>query len=174
MRLVDGASVNEGRVEVCLSGRWGTVCDDGWSSSNTQVVCGQLGYPSTGTEYSYVLKFKMVSSSLYIGATTLDGGSSTPTFSLPIVMDEVSCGGTESRLSQCRYRNITGLTHCSHREDTRIRCPLRKNPSKANLRMHDFLWYPTTTLLYILYFVLLTRQTTETSHSCLFINKHSF
>ena len=126
------------------------------------------------TEYSYVLTFKMVSSSLYIGATTLDGASSTPTFSLPIVMDEVSCGGTESRLSQCRYRNITGLTHCSHREDTRIRCPLRKNPSKANLRMHDFLWYPTTTLLYILYFVLLTRQTTETSHSCLFINKHSF
>ena len=48
VRLMDGASQNEGRVEVCVSGRWGTVCDDGWSYYDAQVVCRQLGYPTAG------------------------------------------------------------------------------------------------------------------------------
>ena len=48
VRLVGGQSQNEGRVEVCLNGVWGTVSDDGWSSSDTQVVCRQLGYRPFG------------------------------------------------------------------------------------------------------------------------------
>ena len=47
--LVGGQSAFEGRVEVCLSQRWGTVTDDGWSTRDGQVVCRQLGYNSQGT-----------------------------------------------------------------------------------------------------------------------------
>ena len=48
MRLVGGQSAYEGRVEVCLSQRWGTVTDDGWSAKDAQVVCRQVGYDTQG------------------------------------------------------------------------------------------------------------------------------
>ena len=48
LRLENGASLNEGRVEVCKSGQWDTVCDDEWEDSDASVVCAQLGYGRQG------------------------------------------------------------------------------------------------------------------------------
>ena len=44
IRLVGVSSEREGRVEVCIGGVWGTVGDDGGSSTDARVVCRQLGY----------------------------------------------------------------------------------------------------------------------------------
>ena len=48
IRLANGRSSNEGRVEVCRGGVWGTVCDDFWGTADAQVVCRQLGYSDSG------------------------------------------------------------------------------------------------------------------------------
>ena len=43
-----GASDTEGRVEICLSNEWGTVCDQMWDVADARIVCRQLGIPHTG------------------------------------------------------------------------------------------------------------------------------
>lgn len=48
LRLVDGTTFMEGRLEVCLNGAWGTVCNRGWDDMEATVVCRQLGYVSAG------------------------------------------------------------------------------------------------------------------------------
>ncbi|XP_019855586.1 PREDICTED: deleted in malignant brain tumors 1 protein-like, partial [Amphimedon queenslandica] len=97
LRLVGGSNSNEGRVELCQNGRWGTVCDDFWDSTDAGVVCRQLGYDS-GTAFG----------SAYFG----QGNGS-------IVMDNVQCDGSESYLTNCTH--ITNH-NCAHSEDAGVRC----------------------------------------------------
>ena len=48
IRLSGGSLANEGRVEICQSGEWKTVCDNNWSENEARVVCRQLGYSDQG------------------------------------------------------------------------------------------------------------------------------
>ena len=47
---LSGGSSQQGRVEICINNNWGTVCDDGWSTVDANIVCRQLGYSNAGKD----------------------------------------------------------------------------------------------------------------------------
>ncbi|XP_019856578.1 PREDICTED: LOW QUALITY PROTEIN: deleted in malignant brain tumors 1 protein-like [Amphimedon queenslandica] len=105
--LVGGSNANEGRVEVCINGAWGTVCDDDWDSDDAAVVCRQLGLGTNGVSY---------------GSAFYGQGNGS------IVMDEVNCIGTEKSLFQCAY---TQIHDCSHHEDAGVKCVVSESSSSS-------------------------------------------
>ena len=44
VRLVNGSTPHEGRVEVLIDGQWSSVYDVYWDNREAAVVCRQLGY----------------------------------------------------------------------------------------------------------------------------------
>ena len=58
MRLIEGRFDWEGRLEVCFGQRWGTIGSDGWTQTNNEIVCQDLGYtdPETGRKNAALLK----------------------------------------------------------------------------------------------------------------------
>ena len=49
LRLTGGSNEYEGRVEICMNEVWGSICDNGWDSTDASVVCKQLQYQSIVT-----------------------------------------------------------------------------------------------------------------------------
>lgn len=48
IRLVNGTTILEGRVEICLNNAWGTVCDSTFSEDEANVICNQTGFRYNG------------------------------------------------------------------------------------------------------------------------------
>ena len=48
VRLVNGTSELEGRVEVCFGNLWGTVCHHSWDNRDAGVICKQIFNSSFG------------------------------------------------------------------------------------------------------------------------------
>ncbi|XP_052271420.1 scavenger receptor cysteine-rich type 1 protein M130-like [Dreissena polymorpha] len=96
IRLVNGSSNNDGRVEIKVFDTWGTVCDDGFGIEEALVICKMLGFPyAVGFNTSY-----------------LEGTG-------PIFVDDMACGSESSHINDCYY--VT-KHNCHHTEDTLVTC----------------------------------------------------
>ena len=100
IRLADGTTNAEGRVEVQYNGQWGTICDNLWNINASSVVCRMLGFA---------------------GASNAWKGSHFGVGSGPIWLDEVFCLGTESSISECSHSNWR-VHNCRHTEDVGVTC----------------------------------------------------
>ena len=114
IRLRDGTNSLEGRVEICMNNTWGTVCDDGWDRLDARVVCRQLGLSVTNT----------------IATNRASYGQGTG----PVLLSNLRCSGTESRLSDCAM--VMGRS-CFHSEDAGVRCDVRTGT--VHMSQHNYL-----------------------------------
>ena len=100
VRLVNGRTPTEGRVEVYYNNQWGNVCDDDWDDFDAAVVCREL---SLGMDATAVSRARF------------GQGSG------PILLDNVRCSGSEETLLQCNHRGV-GIHNCQHSEDAGVIC----------------------------------------------------
>ncbi|XP_053306328.1 neurotrypsin-like [Spea bombifrons] len=120
VRLSGGRNAGEGRVQVYYKGDWGSVCDDGWTEFNTQVVCRQLGFS---------------------GPSSLASKGEFGPGEGFIFLDDVACTGVEHSVLQCSHSNW-GQHDCSHSEDVGVKCSNDSNdilnvPSGTPIRLVD-------------------------------------
>ena len=64
IQLVNGMNSSEGRVEICIDGTYGTVCDDSWDNDDAEVVCRQIGY--FGGKSIYIIQCDSLSFNTYL------------------------------------------------------------------------------------------------------------
>ena len=103
VRLANGPTSYEGRVEVYHNNEWGTVCGVDWDLNDAQVVCRQLGFgPAI-----------IARDQAFYG----EGGQH-----VEIWLDNVDCIGNESALEDCSH-NGWGIENCyDHFYDAGVQC----------------------------------------------------
>ncbi|KAM6364604.1 scavenger receptor cysteine-rich domain-containing protein DMBT1-like [Pluvialis apricaria] len=100
LRLANGSTRCEGRVEVTYNGTWAALCDDGWDLAEARVVCRQLGCGR---------------------ALSVPGGSHFGKGPGQMWPDSVSCVGTETTLSACKAKPWVNGT-CHHGREASVVC----------------------------------------------------
>ncbi|XP_043940523.1 adhesion G protein-coupled receptor E2-like isoform X2 [Protopterus annectens] len=101
VRLTNGSSSCNGRVDIYFNSQWGTICDDSWDFKDAEVVCRHVG---CGRAQSF-------KSGAYFGKGTG-----------PITMADIRCRGDEQYLSDCIASPPFPHHNCGHEKDAGVIC----------------------------------------------------
>ncbi|XP_055855042.1 protein bark beetle isoform X1 [Episyrphus balteatus] len=108
VRLLGGSGEHEGRLQIFLDDRWGTVCDYGWNIINAALVCHHLGYTLNP------LDWRLHPSQMPGVGTTED-----------VIVSNVRCTEHDVDITKCRSERISRgefENSCSHDNDVGVRC----------------------------------------------------
>ncbi|KAL9950256.1 hypothetical protein ACROYT_G042731 [Oculina patagonica] len=100
VRLVEGPTAREGRVEVYNSDAWGVVCGELWDKVDANVVCRMLGYGGA-VAYQQNITFEQKNDTVWLS--------------------RVQCIGNESSLSQCAHAGW-GKHTCNSSQAAGVTC----------------------------------------------------
>ncbi|KAL5013383.1 hypothetical protein ScPMuIL_007653 [Solemya velum] len=101
IRLMNGSSSKEGRVEISLDGVWGTFCNYYFPAAAAKVVCRMLGLE---------------------GGIAVSGESSIYGEGVGRIWSSyISCSGSEESLLDCRF-HLHGQSSCDHSRDVGVIC----------------------------------------------------
>ena len=115
IRLVDGNTDYEGRVEVLYQGQWGTVCDDEFGMNEANVVCRMLGMESAKSYCSNSGDIPMCSSTA-MNMNLVEGSGY-------IWLDDLNCNGDETNILECKSESYSiGDHNCGPSEDIGVIC----------------------------------------------------
>lgn len=118
VRLVNGSSPNEGRVEIRkVNSSWGTICDDHWGIREADVICRMQNYSGAMRALS--------------GAEVVPGWGT-------IWLQNVKCFGNEGSIALCNHMGW-GVHDCGHNNDAGVVCwnQSYSTQSKALCRSRD-------------------------------------
>ena len=106
VRLLGGKTEHEGRLQVLIDGKWGTVCDYGWTIINAALVCHQLGLALNPIDWR-------------LERSEIPGAGSQE----DILLSNVRCTEHDTDITKCRSeRNHEFENSCSHDMDVGVRC----------------------------------------------------
>lgn len=108
VRLLGGSTEHEGRLQIYLDNKWGTVCDYGWTIIDAALVCHQLGLALNPSDW------RMQRSEVPDAGTADD-----------VILSNVRCTEQDIDITQCRAERATQgefANSCTHEQDVGIRC----------------------------------------------------
>ena len=118
VRLTGGSNQYEGRVELCVNGVWGSVCDSGWDNREASTVCRQLGYQGLCFLAKYIDQLVSVFIASSYKTNSFFGVGNTP-----IHIYYTSCSSSSTNLLNC-YLNWFPYyySYCNNYQEAGVVC----------------------------------------------------
>ncbi|XP_046838795.1 protein bark beetle [Vespa crabro] len=116
VRLLGGKTNLEGRLQVRIGEKWGTVCNYGWTILDASIVCHQLGLTLDPDNW-------------FIERSQIPNAG----INEDILLTNVRCTEGDNDISKCRAETVNDFENsCTHENDVGVRC---SEPAWAGLRL---------------------------------------